>query len=98
VKVEISEPAALDIERVETWWRENGDHKALFRDELFAALEHIESTPELATLYETDEIEGPVRYVQLEKTRQQLYYTIEGETVWVLAIWSTLTGQPPRLR
>ena len=98
MKVEISEPAALDIERIETWWRGNRDRKDLFREELFAALDHIEATPELATLYETDEIEGPVRYVQLEKTRHQLYYTIEGETVWVLTIWSTVTGQPPRLR
>jgi hypothetical protein len=98
VKVEISEPAALDIERIDTWWRGNRDRKDLFREELFAALDHIEATPELATLYETDEIEGPVRYVQLEKTRHQLYYTIEGEIVWVLTIWSTVTGQPPRLR
>ena len=56
------------------------------------------ATPELATLYETDEVDGPVHYMQLEKTRHQLYYTIEGETVLVLAIWSTVTGQPPRLR
>jgi hypothetical protein len=98
VKVEISEPAALDIERIDTWWRGNRDRKDLFREELFAALDHIEATPELATLYETDAVDGPVRYVQLEQTRNQLYYTIEDETVLVLTIWSTVTGQPPRLR
>jgi hypothetical protein len=61
VKIEISEPAALDIERIETWWRGNRDRKSLFREELFAALDHIEATPELATTYETDEVEGTVR-------------------------------------
>ena len=98
MKVEISEPAALDIERVDGWWRGNRDRKDLFREELFEALAHIRETPDLATLYETDEIDGPVRYVQLEKTRQQLYYTIADDTVLVLAIWSVVTGQPPRLR
>jgi plasmid stabilization system protein ParE len=98
VKIEISEPAALDIERIDVWWRGNRDRKDLFREELFAALGHIGETPELATIYDTDEIEGTVRYVQLEKTSHQLYYVVEGETVLVLAIWSTVTGQPPRLR
>jgi hypothetical protein len=98
VRVEISEPAALDIERIDTWWRGNRDQKDLFREELFAALGHIEATPELATVYETDDIDGLVRYVQLKKTRHQLYYAIEGEVVLVLAVWSTVTGQPPRLR
>lgn len=98
MRIEISEPAALDIERIDTWWRGNRERKDLFREELFAALDHIEATPELATLYETAVIDGPVRYLQLKVTKHQLYYTIEGETVLVLAIWSTVTGQPPRLR
>jgi hypothetical protein len=50
VKVEISEPAALDIQRVDNWWRGNRDRKDLFREELFEALAHIGETPELATL------------------------------------------------
>ncbi len=98
MKVEISEPAARDIERVDDWWRGNRERKDLFREELLAALAHIEATPELAAIYESDQIDGAIRYVQLEKTKQQLYYVIEGETALVLAMWSTVTGQPPRLR
>jgi plasmid stabilization system protein ParE len=98
VKVDLSEPAEIDIYRIDTWWRANRDHRDIFRDELLAALDHIERTPNLGTPYETDEVDGEVRYVLLKKTKQQLYYTIEGDTVLVLAIWSSITGQPPRLR
>jgi plasmid stabilization system protein ParE len=98
VKLEISEPAELDIDRIDAWWRRNRDRRNLFRDELLAALDHIERTPELGTLYETDEWDIPVRYVQLKKTKHQLYYTVQSNTVLVLAIWSSVTGQPPTLR
>lgn len=97
MKVELSEPAELDIDRIDAWWRANRDHRNLFRDELLAALKHIEHTPELGTLYETDELDSPLRYVLLKKTKHQLYYTIEGDTVWVLTIWSSVTGRSPPL-
>ncbi len=98
MKVELSEPAGLDIDRIDAWWRANRDDRNLFRDELLEALKHIEYTPKLGTSYETNELDTPVRYVILKKTKHQLYYTIEGDTVWVLAIWSSVTGRPPSLR
>ena len=98
MKLEISEPAALDVDRIDAWWRENRDHRDLFRDELLVAFDYIERTPDLGTLYETDEWDSPVRYVQLKKTRHQLYYTVQRDLVLVIAIWSSVTGQAPRLR
>lgn len=38
-----------------------------------------------------------VRRVLLLKTRYHLYYCLDAETITVLAVWSALHGQQPKL-
>ncbi len=95
MNVELSEEAAAQVETLDRWWREHrADSPDLFLDELAAAISALAEWPGRGTLY------GPVPRVRrylLRKTRYHVYFQAAGECVLIVAVWSALRGQGPRL-
>ena len=54
-------------------------------------------SPGLGRLYEQGDMEDPVRRALLPKTKNHVYYAIEGTAVVVLSVWGTPRGRGPRL-
>jgi plasmid stabilization system protein ParE len=93
VKVELSDEAQAQVQRIDAWWRENRQAaRDLFADELEEALCALEGSPGLR--YE------PIpnaRRLLLKRTHYHLYFVEEQERVYVLAVWSAFRGRGPRL-
>lgn len=97
MKVRYTNRAARDIERIATRWRtERPSASMLFEDEVDAALDLLESSPEIGVGYTTKK-GRLVRRVLLERTHYHLYYeVIDDEELRVLAVWGTQRGRGPR--
>jgi plasmid stabilization system protein ParE len=90
--------AIAEAKRIETWWRQNRPAVPdAFEQELNAALERIVQSPGLGSLYERVDMEVPVRRVLLPKTKNHVYYAVEGTELVVLTVWGTPRGRGPRL-
>ena len=99
MKLHVAPQAQRDADRIDEWWRENRRAaRELFTKELLQALDRIQHMPGVGVVYETDEVDLPVRRVLLKKTKHHVYYMVEGDTVVVLAVWSAVRGRGPRLR
>jgi plasmid stabilization system protein ParE len=95
VKVELSEEAQGQAQRIDTWWRENRRAAPdLFTDELDQVLRALRDTPTLGVRYEP---KGEIRRLLLKRTHYHLYLVEEPERVHVLAVWSAFRGRGPRL-
>ena len=98
MKLQLSEEAQRDIETIEAWWREHRSAAPLlFREELRAAIEQIESNPESGAAYLP--AEKPYRRVVLPKSEYLLYYEYDKATgvLAVASIWSARRGTSPKL-
>jgi len=98
VRLELAPRAVRDAERCAAWWRENRPAaRALFEDELRAALDRIRDRPLLGGIYEV--VGGrEYRRTLMAETRYHVYYRVVGpDLVRVLAIWSAVRGRGPRL-
>jgi plasmid stabilization system protein ParE len=98
VNLRFTPQALAETKRIKTWWRENRPAASdAFEQELNATLERIVQAPSLGSLYEQGDLEVPVRRVLLPKTRNHLYYAIEGKEVVVLSVWGSPRGRGPKL-
>jgi len=93
-------PRALsEAKRLKSWWEKNRRMAPdLFEEELEGALGRIAETPTIGGLYEEGE-HGvvPVRRLLIGKTKNHVYYAIDGDTVVVLSAWGAPKGRGPRL-
>jgi plasmid stabilization system protein ParE len=98
VKLRLSEEAQRDIETVDAWWREHRPAAPLlFRQELRAAIQQIETSPESGTPFLG--AKKPYRRVILPKSRYLLYYEYDKATgvLAVASIWSARRSTNPNL-
>jgi plasmid stabilization system protein ParE len=86
--------ALADAKRKKTWWQRHRDAAELFEQEFNAALERIAATPELGQRVEQ---RVWVRRWLMPKTRNHVYYAIDGTEILVLTVWGAPRGREPRL-
>lgn len=95
MRVELSAEAEAQVQRIDSWWRENRPGAPdLFTNELEAALLALELVPTPGARYEP---KPPVRRLLLRRTHHHLYFIEEGGRVLVVAVWSAFRGQGPEL-
>jgi plasmid stabilization system protein ParE len=100
VKVAYTRKARQLIERIGRWWVTNREAAPdLFFAELDAAIELLETSPEVGSPYRTKQGDV-VRRILLPRTNYHVYYRIELELdlVLVISVWSTHRGRGPSLR
>jgi hypothetical protein len=99
VKVEASDRAHAQIERIDRWWRSQRDKAPeLFKQELAKAEKFLAVTPHLATVY-FERRDRVIRWVILPKTKVKLYVWIDekADVVHVVSAWSGKRGSGPKL-
>lgn len=98
-RIELSADAAAQIRAIGDWW--NGNRPAaqdLFREELAATLEMLQSAPESAPPYPFPRIPG-LRRMLMQRTRYHVYFTYHENRalIFVHAVWHASRGRGPRL-
>jgi plasmid stabilization system protein ParE len=98
-KVEFSPDALTQIRLIREWW--DGNRPAapdLFRDELLATLESLQSAPKSAPPYAFPRIPG-LRRMLMQRTRYHVYYSFHSDRdlLFVHAVWHASRGRGPRL-
>jgi len=88
LSVRFTTRAAAEVERADTWWREN--RPAVPQVELLSARPGIGRPVENANLAGT-------RRIQLDRVQYHVYYRVAGEDLVVLAFWQAQRGQEPRI-
>lgn len=96
MKLRLSARARREASRIDERWRTHADHRQLFVDELDAVLEQVRRDPSLGTPYDAATNEF-VRRARLPKTDYFVYYTVEPDAVFVVAVWSARRGRQPKL-
>lgn len=95
MKVELSDEAKAEVERIEVWWRQNRPAAPhLFLDELERALVALGSAPAIGTHYAP---RPGVRRLLLKRTHYHLYFMDQTDRVFVVAVWSAYRGRGPSL-
>jgi plasmid stabilization system protein ParE len=95
VKVELSGEARAEVERADAWWRENRPAAPdLFANELDQALVALEGAPGLGLRYE---LKPGIRRLLLQRTSYHLYFLVQADRVYVVAVWSAYRGRGPAL-
>jgi plasmid stabilization system protein ParE len=95
VKVEFSGEARAQVERADAWWRENRPAAPdLFANELDQALVALEGAPGMGLRYEP---KPGIRRLLLQRTSSHLYFLVQADRVYVVAVWSAYRGRGPAL-
>jgi plasmid stabilization system protein ParE len=88
----------LQADAVDTWWRANRRASPnLFRDELNAGLERLETSPLATRPYDHEGQPPELRRLLLPRTRYFVYFEVDGDCVSVLAVWHASRGKGPPL-
>jgi hypothetical protein len=98
VRVEIVGRAQRSIERIDRRWRKEADHPQIFRQELDALIEHLESVSNPGTPCATARRPGLKRML-LEKTKCHVYFVIHDaeQRIDVVQLWDGRRQEPPKL-
>lgn len=95
MRVELSAEARAEVERADAWWRENRPAAPdLFANELDQALIALEVAPGLGLRYAP---KPGIRRLLLQRTSYHLYFLVEANRVYVVALWSAYRGRGPAL-
>jgi plasmid stabilization system protein ParE len=87
---------AVQVDKIEAWWRRNRlGAPDLFTTELAATLVALTETPTLGVEYRART--ATVRRVLLRRAHYHLYFVVEADRVFVVAVWSAFRGRGPRL-
>jgi plasmid stabilization system protein ParE len=98
MRLRFAPKALAEAKSIKTWWRANRPAAPdLFEQELNAALERIGSTPTLGASYEEGNLDVPVRRMLLPKTRNHVYFVVDGDDVVVVSVWGAPKGRGPAL-
>ncbi len=96
-RVAIASDAALEIDRIDEWWRLNRPkNPLLFTTEFRRAMRTIESLPSAGRSVKGTSLSG-VRRLLMPKTRYFLYYRYSEAEAQILAIWSGLYEDLPEI-
>jgi plasmid stabilization system protein ParE len=86
-----------DIRRIDAWWREHREASPdLFLAELSDAFALLEVAAGAGRPYPSRRAE-PVARILLRSTRYHVYFSVRGQEVFVLAVWSAVRGRGPAL-
>jgi plasmid stabilization system protein ParE len=98
MKLRLARRAVAEAKEINTWWRKHRPASPdLFEQELDAALERIAAAGNVGTVYEKGNLEAPVRRVLLPKTKNHVYYSVEGDEIVVISIWGAPRERGPKL-
>lgn len=87
MRVRLTPRALLEIERKATWWRrERPAAASLFEDELVAKVAQALVQPNLGSIYK-EEGGVTIRRLLLPRTRNHVYYVVDGDELVVLSAW-----------
>jgi len=97
MRVRLTPRALVEIERKRTWWRQQRPAAAsLFEDELYARVEQALVDPNLGSIYK-EEGGGAIRRLLLSRTRNHVYYAVDGDELVVLSVWGAARRRGPAL-
>lgn len=95
--VVVAPRARAQLKSLETWWRDNRpDAPDLVAAEFRAAVSKLSTFPLAGRRYPLYP-SADVRRVLMPKTRNHVYYVVEGQEVRALAVWGAVKGSGPRL-
>ncbi len=96
MKVELSEEADGQVKQIDVWWRANRlAAPDLFTNELEAALTTLGEIPTLGVKYDTGK--RSLRRLLLRRSHYHLYFAVEADRIYVVAVWNAFRGRGPRL-
>lgn len=82
---------------MQSWWQENrAEARDLFADEPADGVEQIRRWPTCGTVF-ASRVDGVVRRVLMPRTKNHVYYTIDGDEIVILSVWGAPRGRPPKL-
>jgi hypothetical protein len=97
VKVELSDRAHLEMQRINASWRKQADFPDLFLDELLETVELIETTGVVGTIYSI-KAKHRVHRLLMTKSEYHVYLVRKSdELVVVVSIWSARRRRGPKL-
>ena len=97
MKVELSDRAHREMQRINASWRKQADFPELFLHELLETVELIETTGVLGTPYNV-KTNHRVTRLRMEKSEYHVYLVRESdELVVVVSIWSAHRRRGPKL-
>jgi plasmid stabilization system protein ParE len=98
MRLRLARRALADAKRKKTWWQDSRPDAAhLFEQELDATLERIAASPMIGRRVEQRDRNVWVRRWLMPKTRNHVYYAIEGTEIVVLTVWGAPMGRGPKL-
>jgi plasmid stabilization system protein ParE len=90
--------ASKHVAVIDDWWRKHRPAAPdLFTQELSQAVDLLCTLPGAGRIYARSR-DLEIRRVLLRSTRHHLYYTVEGQHLQILAVWSAIRGTGPDLR
>ena len=98
MKVELSDRAERELQRIARWWREHASSAAVSLDELEHMIEHIETTSMLGVVYEAKA--GRTVYRRLMKKSGCHVYLVcqSAQLVVIVSIWGARRRRGPKFR
>ena len=97
MKVELSDRALGEMQRIDASWRKQADFPSLFLDELLETVELIETTGVLGTIYSI-KAKYPLYRLLMTKSQYHVYLVRKSdELVVAVAIWSARRRRGPKL-
>jgi plasmid stabilization system protein ParE len=98
-RIELSPDALTQIRAIRNWWEENRPAAPdLFREELLATVEALQSAPKGAAPYPFSQIPG-LRRTLMQRMRYHVYFTYNEDRslIFIHAVWHASRGRGPRL-
>jgi len=97
VKVELSDRALLEMQRIDVSWRKRASSPDVFVDELEELVRWIETTGVIGPAYDA-KAKRQVHRLLLEKSEYHVYLARKSEeSIVVVSIWSARRKRGPKL-
>ena len=97
MKVELSDRALLEMQRIDVSWRKRASSPDVFLDELEELVEWIETTGVIGRVYDA-KAKCRVHRLLLEKSEYHVYLARKSEElIVVVSIWSARRKRGPKL-
>jgi plasmid stabilization system protein ParE len=97
MRLRLTRRALADAKRKKSWWQRHRDVTDLFEQELDTALQNIAATPALGQRVEQRSGGVWVRRWLMPKTRNYVYYVMDGTEVVVLTVWGAPRRRAPKV-